>query len=295
MITIEQVSEILGRTAFDRDHKKVGEIGQVFLDDATGRPEWMTVRTGMFGTKETFVPLEPAEMRGEDVVVPFSKDEIKDAPTVSIEEEHLPLDQEQRLYEHYGLQYEPVADAEMEAPAPVVEAPMTEMDAAEAGVAEADIAEMETAEAAEPEVTAPETMTRSEEHLRVGTEERETGRARLRKYVTTEYEQQTVPVRREHVRVEREPISDEERRSAGGTDFVESEQEVILHEDRPVVGRETVPVERVRMDKETVVEDETVAGEVRKEHIVAEEDIERSARAAAMEDEQYESEERYEP
>jgi uncharacterized protein (TIGR02271 family) len=111
-------------------------------------------------------------------------------------------------------------------------------------------------------------MTRSEERLRVGTEKQETGRARLRKYVTTENVTQTVPVEREEVRLEREPITDVNRAQAmSGPDLSEDEHEVTLHEERPVVEKETVPVERVRLEKDTVTDDVTVEEEVRKENI----------------------------
>jgi uncharacterized protein (TIGR02271 family) len=113
-------------------------------------------------------------------------------------------------------------------------------------------------------------MTRSEERLHVGTEREATGRARLRKYVTTENVTRTVPVQREEVRLEREPITDANRGAAlNGPDISEEEHEVILHEERPVVDKETVPVERVRLDKDVVQDDATVSEEVRKEHIDA--------------------------
>jgi uncharacterized protein (TIGR02271 family) len=113
-------------------------------------------------------------------------------------------------------------------------------------------------------------MTRSEEQLRVGTEREAAGRARLRKYVTTENVTKTVPVQREEVRLEREPITDANRGAAlDGPDISEEEHEVVLHEERPVVQKEAVPVERVRLDKDVVQEDVTVNEEVRKEHIEA--------------------------
>jgi uncharacterized protein (TIGR02271 family) len=116
-------------------------------------------------------------------------------------------------------------------------------------------------------------MTRSEEELRVGTERREAGRARLRKYVVTEEETHTVPVTKEKVRVEREPITDENvGRAMEGPDISDEEHEVILHEERPVVGKETVPKERVRLDTESVTEDQRVTEQVRKERIEAEGD-----------------------
>ncbi|PAK21921.1 photosystem reaction center subunit H, partial [Streptomyces sp. alain-838] len=116
-----------------------------------------------------------------------------------------------------------------------------------------------------------EAMTRSEEQMHVGVERRESGRARLRKYVVTEEVQQTVPVSHEEVRVEREPITDANRGDAlAGPEISEAEHEVTLHEERPVVETETVPVERVRMTTEEHTEDEVVRGQVRKERIEAE-------------------------
>ena len=111
-------------------------------------------------------------------------------------------------------------------------------------------------------------MTRSEEQLRAGTERVEAGRARLRKYVVTETQQVEVPVSREEVRLEREPITDANRGDArSGPAISEEEHEVTLHEERPVVQTEAVPVERVRLDKETVTGTETVSGDVRKEQV----------------------------
>jgi uncharacterized protein (TIGR02271 family) len=116
--------------------------------------------------------------------------------------------------------------------------------------------------------TTDDAMTRSEEQLHVGTERHEAGRARLRKYVVTEDVTKTVPVRREEVRIEREPITDANRDDAmAGPAISEEEHEVVLHEERPVVEKEAVPVERVRLDKETVTEQQTVNEEVRKEQI----------------------------
>jgi len=118
--------------------------------------------------------------------------------------------------------------------------------------------------------TTDDAMTRSEERLNVGTERQATGRARLRKYVTTENVTKTVPVQREEVRVEREPITDANREAAlRGPDISEEEHEVILHEERPVVDKETVPVERVRLDKDTVTDEEQVSETVRREEIEA--------------------------
>jgi uncharacterized protein (TIGR02271 family) len=111
-------------------------------------------------------------------------------------------------------------------------------------------------------------MTRSEEELRVGTAKRERGRARLKKYVVTEEVTQTVPLQREEVRVEREPITDANRdRATAGPDISEEEHEVVLHEEEVVTEKRAVPKERVRLDKDIVSDEQTVSEEVRKEQI----------------------------
>ena len=116
--------------------------------------------------------------------------------------------------------------------------------------------------------TTDDAMTRSEEELRVGTRAREGGRVRLRKYVVTEYVQQTVPVQREEVRIEREPISDANVDQAlAGPDISEEEHEVVLHEEELVVEKRVVPKERVRLAKDTVTDEQQVTEQLRKERI----------------------------
>ena len=122
-------------------------------------------------------------------------------------------------------------------------------------------------------------MTRSEEELRVGKASRERGRARLRKYVVTEDVQKTVPVQREEVRVEREPITDANVGDAkDGPAISEEEHEVTLHEEEVVTEKRAVPKERVRMDKQTVTEDQKVSEQVRKEQIEAKGDTKKGTR-----------------
>jgi uncharacterized protein (TIGR02271 family) len=117
-------------------------------------------------------------------------------------------------------------------------------------------------------------MTRSEEELRVGKTQTETGRARLKKFIVTEQVQTTVPVQREEVRIEREPITDGNVGNAmDGPALSEEEHEVTLHAEQAVVDKTVVPKERVRLDKETIVENQEVSEEVRKERIEAEGDV----------------------
>jgi uncharacterized protein (TIGR02271 family) len=247
-----------GREVVDVDGMKIGQLDELYLDQETQAPEWAAVRTGLFGTKQSFVPLQGARPQGESVRVAFSKDEIKDAPRIDPDRE-LSQEEEATLYGHYGMAYSERRS--------------------DSGLPESGADEPSTRESVGRDVSGPttdEAMTRSEEELRVGTTQRERGRARLRKYVVTEQVQQTVPVQREEVRLEREPITDANVDAAtSGPEISDEEHEVVLHEEEPVVEKRAVPKERVRLDKDTVTDEEHVSEDVRKEQIEAEGDVRR--------------------
>lgn len=257
MISQDQLSNVVGATAYDRDGDKIGKVGAVYYDDATDQPTWLTINTGFFGTRETFVPVEGAGAGDGRVTVAYDKATVKGAPHIA-EDGHLSPDEEQQLYRYYGLDYTAGQDVAGRQPG-------RDRDADGDGAFDAE------GRAVGRDTSGPttdEAMTRSEEQLRVGTEAREAGRVRLRKYVTTEHQQVTVPVSREEVTLEREPITGANRGQAyDGPAISEEEHEVVLHAERPVVDTEAVPVERVRLGKQTVTETETVSGEVRKEEI----------------------------
>jgi uncharacterized protein (TIGR02271 family) len=245
MTQVTDAYEWRGREVVSGDGDKIGTLEEVYLDTDTGQPEWATVNTGLFGMKQSFVPLADSNPQGGRVVVPYSKDQVKDAPSVDPDGE-LSADEEQQLYRHYG-----VGDGRD------VSAPTTD--------------DRDGRDVSGP--TTDDAMTRSEEELRVGTSQRERGRARLRKYVVTEEVQRTVPVQREEVRVEREPITEGNADAAmAGPDISEEEHEVTLHEEEVVVEKRAVPKERVRMTKDTVTDEQTVSDEVRKERIEVEGD-----------------------
>ena len=258
---MEQVRDYdawIGYDAYDRNGDKVGGIDQIFYDDATGRPEWVAVRTGWFGTKVTLAPIAGSTIEGDDGLrLAYDKGLIKDAPNFDVDD-HLSSDEERALYAHYGFVWD-------------------DFESAGYGYGTAygeDRADHDFTGESARTGNGGDAMTRSEEELRVGTERRETGRARLRKYVVTEHQQVTVPVTREEVRVEREPITDDNVDDAlSGPDITESEHEVITHEERPVVTKETVPKERVRLTTETVTDTEEVSADVRKEQIEVEGDV----------------------
>jgi uncharacterized protein (TIGR02271 family) len=258
MITQDQLRNVIGTTAYDRDGDKIGKVGQVYYDDDTDQPRWITVNTGFFGTNENFVPVQGAEMGSDRVTVAYDKATVKDAPNIA-EDGHLTPEEEAALYRHYGLDYGTGAVG-------TVGDGRTDYDRTDRTDRTDRSADTVGYDTSGP--TTDTAMTRSEEHLRVGTEVREAGRARLRKYIVTDRETAQVPVSREEVRVEREPITDANRGDAyDGPALSEEEHEVVLHAERPVVDTEVEAVERVRLDTETVRSTETVSGEVRKEEI----------------------------
>jgi uncharacterized protein (TIGR02271 family) len=270
MISTQDISSIIGSTAVDNDGDKLGKVGQVYLDDQTGNPEWATISTGLFGTKETFVPLTEATVSGDTLRLPYEKAKVKDAPRIDAEG-HLSPAEEEELYRYYGVGTGTAGYTDTTTDTTTGTAGYTDTTTGTAGTAgyvDTDTNRHGTVGHDTSGPTTDDAMTRSEEQLRVGTETVEAGRARLRKYVVTENVTTTVPVSHEEVRIEREPITDANVGDAlDGPAISEEEHEVVLHAERPVVAKEAVPVERVRLDTETVTEQETVSDSVRKEQI----------------------------
>ncbi len=244
----QDVLSLRGEDIHGRDGEKLGKIDEIYLDSDTGQPEWALVTTGLFGTKQSFVPISDLSRGDEGITVPFDKATVKDAPNVD-PDGRLSEREEQELYRHYGMDW----------------------GSGDTGSGTGVSGTADRGDTVGRDVSGPTTddaMTRSEEELTVGKAERETGRVRLRKYVVEDEVTQTVPVRREEVRVEREPITDANVDAAtDGPAISEEEHEVVLHEEQPVTEKRAVPKERVRLDKDVEVEERTVSDTVRKEQV----------------------------
>ncbi len=242
MLDRQQVLESRGATLLDAEGKKVGTIEDIYLDQETDQPEWALTKTGRVGSSLRFVPLRDATSEGSDIRVSFDKDRIKSAPSMDADGE-LSQQEEAELYRYYGLEYSEYKS--------------------DSGLPEGT-----------DRGTSDDAMTRSEEELTVGKTQRDVGTARLKKYVVTENVTQTVPVQREEVRVEREPITDANVDPAtSGPEISEAEHEVTLTEEQPVVEKRAVPKERVRLSKDTVTDQEQVTEQVRKERIDTEGEV----------------------
>ncbi len=263
MLDRNQLDQIVGCDAYGSDGDKIGKVGQVYLDDATDQPAWVTVNTGMLGNNESFVPVQDASFSGDRLTLPYDKDKVKDAPNVA-SDGHISQEEEQELYTYYGINYGGTTET-------------TETAETATGVADTDRTDgTDTVGHDTSGSNTDDAMTRSEEQVRVGTTSQEAGKARLRKYVTTENVTQTVPVRKERAVLETEPITDANAGDAtSGAAISDEEHEVTLREEQVVVDKEAKPVERVRMGTEEVTSEETVTEEVRKEQIEADGDVDR--------------------
>ncbi|MDH2443043.1 DUF2382 domain-containing protein [Amnibacterium sp. CER49] len=323
MIATRDIDRIIGSEAVDSDNDKIGKVSQVYIDSDTEQPTWASVKTGLFGTHETLVPLDNANWDDDVLHVAVDKAQVKDAPRVDPDAEISPEEQE-RLYEFYGVHNHGGSSFGGGTTGSTTDAGTTttvggadrgtmnrgttdrgttglgdsydrsrtgaddtayDSDGTTGGFAggsagfdrgtdrgaDFDRDATDRNRAGGYDTSGPTTddaMTRSEQRLNVGTEQTQAGRARLRKYVVTEQQSVNVPVSREEVRLDREPITDANRGDAyDGPELSGEEHEVVLNEERPVVNKETVPVERVRLSKEQVTENRQVTEDVAHEEI----------------------------
>src|SRR4051812_41482149 len=279
-ITLQDAKTYRGATVYDSAGDKIGTVDDIYLDRASGEPEWASVKTGLFGMKSSFIPISNASPAGDgELRVDVTKDQVKDAPKIDADGE-LSTEEEQQLYRHYGRSdYEWSGEdrtRDLGLPEDREDRFSRDSDTGTTGrgTTGTGTTGRETVGHDTSGPTTDDAMTRSEEELSVGTTSRESGRARLRKYVVTEQAEKTIPVQREEVRVEREPITDANAGQAlDGPAISEEEHEVVLHAEEPVVEKRAVPKERVRLDKETVTEDRTVSEELRKERIDDDSDV----------------------
>ncbi|MGY1735956.1 DUF2382 domain-containing protein [Geodermatophilus sp. SYSU D00684] len=306
MLSERDLSAAIGSTVQGPDGEKIGTVESFFVDDRTGAPTWVAVSTGLFGTRHSIVPATQATFDDGVLSVPVHKDAVRSAPHLG--GDHLGPEEEAALRQHYGLTAGAAPDVAAGQPGtPAATGPATGLPVTGAAVADtptrpvpppATTARTTTEQAAPPPQGEPAAgyaappadgaMTRSEEQLRVGTEQVAATRVRLVKYVVTEEVQVTVPIRREEIRVEHVPLDapdlpGESLQPAGGTAPVAGAPgagtgtglgtgglpaEIVLHAERPVVSVEVVPVERVRLATEVVQGRERVSEQVQREQIV---------------------------
>ena len=290
----KNIKDLFNATAYDKNGEKLGDVNEVFVDDQSGQPTFVEVNHGLFGMNSSLVPLRGHDFSGDDLKLGFSKDRIKDAPDFDSDKPLTPEAQSD-IFKHYGLDnardVTDYKDSNLDSKRDVQAGADKDHNltagagAAGAGAAGAHAdekkADTHTTDAAATErkagvaddAAAARTnndgeLIRSEEQLNVNKERVATGEARLRKYVVTDTESVEVPVEREEVRVERTPINAEDAKNYKGAISGDSEEaSVTLHEERVNVNKETVPVEKINLKKDTVRDTETHTEELRKEQI----------------------------
>ena len=294
MLSERELSAAIGSAAYGLDGEKIGTVENFFTDDRTGAPTWVAVSTGMFGTRHSVVPATDATFTEGSVRLPVTKDAVRTAPSVS--DQHLDPEAEALLRQHYGLDAgtTPAGTTAGMTTAGTTTAPAgddtTTRDLSQlpgdhrAGGTRQDTVSIDREAARDQTVpvaavpTPPTTdgaMTRSEEQLRVTMERYAAKRVRVVKYVVTEEVQVTVPIRREEIRIEEIPLGDGAPATAGALDTAGTgglPETIVLHTERPVVGTEVVPVERVRLRTEWVQEHVQVRDQVRRERVDVDQD-----------------------
>lgn len=272
------IQAVLESTAFDKNGDKVGKVGQLFVDSNSGEPTFVAVNTGLFGRNSSLVPLAGAKLNNEELHVAHTKDEISDAPNISDTDEGLEPEEEERLYKHYGLTTQDSAQTQASDRGNAAQAGTAAGTGAAAGTAAGTTGRREeTAKTSadtgkKPATSGDGSVIRSEEQLNVNKKKVASGRARLRKYVVEDTETVEVPVSREEVKVEREKLSPEEAKKLGNTRIGEENADVVLHEEQVNVDKETVPVEKVNLNKETVTEKQKVSEDLKKERVEFQDD-----------------------
>ena len=254
-VSQEQINDLYAAEVVTQDDESLGGVGQVYLDDQTGEPTWVSVKTGWFGSNESLVPLQGADLTNGRVRVAHTKDVIKNAPNVDADH-HLSEQEQDELFAYYSG-----AGADMD---------RYQVRDADRGVTDRDanyVADGGT------DVDREGSMTLHEERVHVGTERVETGRVRLRKHVVTEQQTVSVPVEREEVQIVREPIAD--GRPVGDVRLGAEEAEVVLHEDRAVIEKDVVATEQVGLQKQTVTDEQQVVTDVSHEEVEVDQDVAR--------------------
>jgi uncharacterized protein (TIGR02271 family) len=267
-----QAEDLLGARVTGADGKVVGTVEQVFRDDVDGTPAWARVRSGKTGR---FVPLGSAKVTSEGLAVPFDAQKIMGGPNIDAGQ-HMSAAQAEELSRYYGLTV----------PTQQARGRMAEDQMAQDQMAQDQMAQDTTPQGTLPQestgqesLAAEDWLIRQEERIQVGKEMLETGRVRLHKYVDVEPIDQAIHIFHEEYDVERMPIAADEQISAN---IQEGEQEIILHQERAVLRKEVVPVERVRLMAKRIEEDTTVHDELRRERIEIEPDQAYAASHQAM-------------
>jgi uncharacterized protein (TIGR02271 family) len=236
-------STVFGENVIDTDGNTIGSVNSVWVDDATNELEFIGVKTGWLFGQTHVIPCADAQFSGDTITVPYSQDQIKDAPSFGADDELSP-DDEQEIYTYYGLNRSTTAS-----PSGL---------STDDGTTTTDYGSDTSGDT--------DSVRLHQEELQVGKRQVEAGNVRLRKVVNTEHQEVPVELRSEDVEIERVPVSDATATSDSDV-FEEKEINVPVTREEPVVAKEVRTTGEVRLNKNVQTETETVGGDVRSEDV----------------------------
>lgn len=259
-----QAEDLLGARVTGADGKVVGTVEQVFRDDVDGTPAWARVRAGKTGR---FVPLGSSQVTADGLTVPFDSQKILSGPDIDAGQ-HMSASQAEELSRYYGL----IVPSQQSRGRMAEDTDEQQRVTTQQQVTSQQVTGQAPAgqQMRGEETGGSDWLIRQEERIQVGKEMLETGRVRLHKYVDTESIEQPVHLYREDFEIERIPIAGGE--PVSGSNLEEGVQEIVLHEERVVLRKELVPVERVRLRTKQIATDSTVRDQIRRERIEVEPD-----------------------
>ncbi len=238
--------QLFGNDVMTQDGKKLGSVDNVWIDDSTSQPEFVGVKIGRFMGHTHIIPLADANSESTTITIPYSEDQVKNAPHYADDQELSPSDEDQ-IYQYYNLDrstnQSPTGLATGETTGGTMSAASDQRDTG------TNTAQINTAA----------------EELVVGKRTEQAGNVRLRKVVRTDHKEVPVELRREDVEIERIPAG--QGNVANKHDFQEQEIDVPMSREEAVVDKEVRSTGGVRVNKTAQTETQTVEGEVRSEDV----------------------------
>jgi uncharacterized protein (TIGR02271 family) len=270
--TTSNTDQLFGYDVRTQDGENIGSVDNVWVDDATDQTEFIGVKTGWLFGKTHVIPTADAQISGNTITIPYTKDQIENAPSFDTDAEISPAEEEQ-VYGYYGLDRSTAPSPSGLATGESTGTSYTGTTGYADTTGGYETTAMDTTNTTDlPTPPTEQDMTLSEEELAVGKRQVQTGQVRLRKIVRTEHREVPVELRREDVEIERIPASEIGDVSATGQAFQEQTIDVPLMAEEPVVEKQARVTGGVRMTKTVETDTQTVGGDVRSEDVEVEGD-----------------------
>lgn len=112
MLEAADIREWRGHYVVDGGGRRIGRLEAVYVDTTTDRPAFATVAVGLPTRQRlVFVPLTGASVGPGYLKVAYDRRQVKAAPSIGVDGE-LPARDEERVFAHYSLAYQPGSGGE---------------------------------------------------------------------------------------------------------------------------------------------------------------------------------------